>query len=208
MNGLHEATTEGARKGWSSPGRCQRRRQRAAEALAKEAKLPPGAWGPQELEKVAQVLSLRGYRIVVIDARRTYVLFSYGQGDTMLGLLLDRDHYDGMTSIPRFMGKSYLCHVCLKGYNDPGQHACDANKGTHCSSCHQTDCQELTPELLDRPHRLSRQEELSQVFDLLVGPRPDRSSLVRSCQLPIVQTVCRHGKSPLLHPTTAAPTGG
>lgn len=102
--------------------------------------LAPGAWGPEELERVVQAPSLRRYRIVVIDAKRGYTLMGYGHGDTLLGLLLDRDHYDGVTRIPRFLGKSYLCHVCLKGYNDTGQHRCDANKGAHCSSCMQMDC--------------------------------------------------------------------
>ena len=122
--------------------RCQRRRNQAALNLCKEVGLKPGAWGPRELTLVAKAPSLKDYKIVVVDASRAYSATGYGRGDHVLGLLYDQEHYDTLTSVPGFLGRSYLCLVCLKGYNNPGQHTCPRNKMNHCSSCMQDGCQE------------------------------------------------------------------
>ncbi|XP_067036362.1 uncharacterized protein [Acropora muricata] len=131
-----------ARKQWIHPRRCVYRRQQAAEALAQEVGLGPGAWGPDELTRVAMAPSLIDYKLVVVDASRTYSLVAYGHGDRLLALLYDDHHYDTLTSLKGFLGRSYLCLVCLKGYDHQGQHRCPRNKGEHCSSCLQTDCDE------------------------------------------------------------------
>ena len=47
-----------ARKQWTDPRRCVHRRQQAAEALAREVGLGPGAWGPDELTRVVMAPSL------------------------------------------------------------------------------------------------------------------------------------------------------
>ena len=127
-------------KQWIHPRRCVHRRQQAAEALAREVGLGCGAWGPDELTRVAITPSLIEYKLVVVDASRAYSLVVYGHGDRLLALLYDDHHYDTLTSLKGFLGRSYLCLVCLKGYDHQGQHRCPRNKGEHCSSCLQTDC--------------------------------------------------------------------
>ena len=57
-----------ARKQWMDPRRCVHRRQQAAEALAREVGLGPGAWGPDELTRVVMAPSLIDYKIVVVAA--------------------------------------------------------------------------------------------------------------------------------------------
>ena len=69
------------RKQWIHPRRCVHRRQQAAEALAQEVGLGPGAWGPDELTRVAMAPSLIDYKLVVVDASRAYSLVAYGHGD-------------------------------------------------------------------------------------------------------------------------------
>ena len=101
-----------------------------------------GAWGPDELTSVAMAPSLIDYKLVVVDASRAYSLVAYGHGDRLLALLYDDHHYDTLTSLKGFLVRSYLCLVCLKGYDHQGQHRCPRNKGEHCSSCLQTDCDE------------------------------------------------------------------
>ena len=130
------------RKQWIHPQRCVHRRQQAAEALAQEVGLGPGAWGPDELTRVAMAPSLIDYKLIVVDASRAYSLVAYGHGDQLLALLYDDHHYDTLTSPKGFLRRSYLCLVCLKGYDHQGQHRCLRNKGEHCSSCLQTDCDE------------------------------------------------------------------
>ena len=130
------------RKQWIHPRRCVHRRQQAAEALAQEVGFGPGAWGPDELTRVAMVPSLIDYKLDVVDASCAYSLVAYGHGDRLLALLHDNHHYDTLTSLKGFFGFSYLCLLCLKGYDHQGQHRCPRNKGERCSSCFQTDCDE------------------------------------------------------------------
>ena len=72
------------RKQWIHPRRCVHRRQQAAEALAQEVGLGPGAWGPDELTRVAMAPSLIDFKLVVVDASRAYSLVAYGHGDRLL----------------------------------------------------------------------------------------------------------------------------
>ena len=129
-------------KQWIDPRQCVHRRQQSAEALAQEVGLGPGAWGPDELTRVVMAPSLIDYKLVVVDASRAYSLVAYGHGDRLLALLYDDHRYDTLTSIKGFLGPFYLCLVCLRGYDHQGQHRCPRNKGEHCSSCLQTDCDE------------------------------------------------------------------
>ena len=100
-----------ARKQWTDPRRCIHRRQKAAETLAQEVGLGPGAWGPDEHTLVSMAPSLYDYKIVVVDASRAYSLTAYGHGDQLLALLYDDHHYDTLTSIKGFLGRSYLSRV-------------------------------------------------------------------------------------------------
>ena len=122
--------------------RSQRHRQQAAAALALEAGLTPGAWGPEELTKIALLPSMQDYKLVVIDASRAYSATAYGQGDTRLGLLYDQGHYDTLTSVEGFLTRAYFCNQCLKAYNTEAQHKCTPNRGTYCTSCRQEDCED------------------------------------------------------------------
>ena len=83
---------------------------------------------------------LRVFVIIVVDVNRLYyACFAHGIGATSLGLLHEDGHYDALTSLPTFFGKSYFCGRCLKPYNDQCQHACPANRTNHCGTCLQTD---------------------------------------------------------------------
>ena len=126
--------------GWIDRRRSYPRRQFAAKTLAREVGLGPGAWGPNELTKVAMVPSLRHYRIVVVNASQDYSVMAYGRGDQILALQYDEKHYYTLTTVTGFIGRNYLCPHCLKGCDHQSQHKCKRNKGVHCSSCLQMDC--------------------------------------------------------------------
>ena len=93
-----------------------RRRDQAARALLGEVGLRPRAYSPDELACLATAPSLRGYRIIVVDANRVYACFAYGTGPTSLGLLHEDRNYDALTSLPAFFGKSHFCGQCLQPY--------------------------------------------------------------------------------------------
>ena len=58
----------------------------------------------------------------------------------MLGLLHEDGHYDALSSLPGFFGKSYFCARCFRPYNNEGQHACPKNRENHCGACLQKGC--------------------------------------------------------------------
>ena len=70
--------------------------------------------------------------------------FAYGCGDTVIAIYYADHQYDAITKLPAFLGKSYLCPFCQKGYNDQGRHLCrdPRAKAQHCNACLQTTCQE------------------------------------------------------------------
>ena len=130
------------RRDWTDPTRNRNRVFEAAIQLLDEADLRPGAWGHDELEQVMRAPSLREYKLVVIDAQRSYLSRVYGRGPHMLGLLYEDEHYDTLTSIPGYLVKNYFCQTCFRGYDSAGRHRCPGNKAVHCSSCGQNTCLE------------------------------------------------------------------
>ena len=130
------------RKQWICNRRNLHRRQWTAERLMAEVGLGLGAWGPDELTRVATVPSLREYKIVVLDAHCTYLPMVYGHGPRTLGMVYDDHHYDALGSIKGFLWKKFFCPVCYRGYDNPGRHHCPGNRAMHCSSCNQNTCEE------------------------------------------------------------------
>ena len=91
---------------------------------------------------LATAPTLQDYTMVVIDANRASACFTYGRGDTLLGLLHEDGHYNALSSLPGFFGKSYFCSRCFQAYNNQGQLACPNNKANHCGACLQDGCQD------------------------------------------------------------------
>ena len=56
-------------------------------------------------------------------------------------LLKSNDHFDGCTSFPAFVNRSYYCVDCERGFNtnDRPNHIC---QGRRCSACGRFDCQD------------------------------------------------------------------
>ena len=81
-----------------------------------------GQWtNPRRVTRMVMAPSLKDYKIVVVvDASNAYWLVATGHGDHLLALLYDDHHYDTLTSLKGFLGHSYLCLVCLKGYDARG----------------------------------------------------------------------------------------
>jgi len=52
----------------------------------------------------------------------------------VVSLYLHHEHFDVITSLPAFFGRSYSCPACNKGYNTKEDHKCNR---TGCAGCHQ-----------------------------------------------------------------------
>ena len=110
---------------------------RMAFQLYRNAGVPEGSCGLPELQKFQEYLGPQGYQIVVICASNCVILFKDDQwNETKHKLcLVKSDHYfDGLTSIPAFINRSYFCFHCNRGYDheDHSNHNC---MGQNCPSC-------------------------------------------------------------------------
>ena len=116
---------------WRAFQRGRKIQSSAATNLHLEAYVPFGPCGYDELSCFA---------LVLVDANRAYHCANFGQGDKLLGILHKDGHYDALTSLPGFFGKSYFCARCFRPYDNEGQHACTNNAANHCGSCLQEGC--------------------------------------------------------------------
>ena len=121
-----------------------------AKKLHQAARVPEGCCGLQEVDQFQEYLGPRGYRIIVLEAARGGVIYKGGAfqhlEDKIIAIVKsihvdeqgqETAHYDGVYSIKGFMGRSYFCPKCCKGYDheDSAHHRCLAKT---CPACKQT----------------------------------------------------------------------
>lgn len=116
---------------------------RLAKELHQKAAVPEGPCGLRELQKFQDVLP--GYQIKVLSVDKPHSIIFHGPDSHKKRILLIKvdDHYHGCNSFKGFLGKSYFCHDCNRGYNqeDIKHHPC---KGKWCRSCKRADCPDFT----------------------------------------------------------------
>ena len=105
--------------------------------LHQEANVVEGPCGYEELEKFQEYLGPQGYQLIVVEHSKCLVIFkdaTYNEVPHIIGLVKYNGHYDGLTSIPALMKRSYYCRHCDRGYDreDAQHHNC---QGQHCSAC-------------------------------------------------------------------------
>ena len=114
-------------------------RQRAL-ALHQAANVPQG---PCDLDRVKLFQNyLTNYQIIVVSGTHNNTIIYPPQKSSsgekpILGLYYNDDHFDTITSIKGFLGKSYFCNRCLKGYNNTTDHLCPAM----CRCCRAFGCE-------------------------------------------------------------------
>ena len=112
---------------------------RLAKQLHRNANVPEGPCGYEELEKFQAFLGPQGYKIIVVDYVSCAILFR-GEVDNyskVIYLIKHGNHFNGLRSMIAFLNRSYFCPDCCKGYNteDAAHHSC---MGCSCSSCQRT----------------------------------------------------------------------
>ena len=102
--------------------------ERLAKQLHKEAGVPEGPCGYEELEKFQTFLGPQGYKIIVVDYVSCACIFqgNVDQYTKVIYLLKHENHYNGLRSIIAFLNRSYFCPDCCKGYDvdDAANHSC------------------------------------------------------------------------------------
>ena len=111
--------------------------ERWARLLHQDAGVPEGPCGFEELQKFQDFLGPQGYQLIVVEPSKCLVVFkdpTYNEAPHVIGLVKYNGHYDGLTSIPALMNRSYYCRHCDQGYNtQDAQH--HNSQGQNCLAC-------------------------------------------------------------------------
>lgn len=105
-----------------------------ATELHKKAGVPVGECGIEEVKKFQLVLP--NYQLNVFAMDVAALVYSGPENGNKIFLLYHNNHYDVITSMPAFLGNSFYCEICKKGYNNRDQHKCN-NPCYRCKSIHE-----------------------------------------------------------------------
>lgn len=113
--------------------------ERLAKLLHKDAGVPEGPCGVEELQKFQAYLGPMGYKIVVMDYTTCACIFKgdVKKYDKVIYLVKHNADYNGVKSMLSLLNRSYFCPECCKGFNDDdaAHHSC---MGRSCQSCQRT----------------------------------------------------------------------
>ena len=147
-----KAYVDGTYKQYDNLRRGRNIQERLAKQLHREANVPEGACGFEELKNFHEYLGPKGCKIIVADYVSCACIFQ-GNVDEykVMYLLKHENRYNDLRSMITFMNRSYFCPDCCKGYNteDAAHHSC---LGRNCASCQRTrsqkskgGCPDFTP---------------------------------------------------------------
>ncbi|CAH3144229.1 unnamed protein product [Porites evermanni] len=115
--------------------------QRQAQELHREAGVAEGPCGLPELRQFQQALGSQYQLLVMTRMKPFFLVFKGPAAPHQIRLLKSNDHFDGCTSFPAFVNRSYYCVNCERGFktNDRTNHTCQGNR---CRACGRFDCQD------------------------------------------------------------------
>ena len=125
---------------WDSLKKGYPVQQRQAQAL-QQAGVAEGPCGLPELRQFQQALGPQYQLLVMTRMKPFFLKFKGPAAPYQIRLLKSNDHFDGCTSFPAFVNRSYYCVDCERGFNtnDRTNHTCQGNR---CRACGRFDCQD------------------------------------------------------------------
>ena len=126
---------------WENQKRGYPIQEQQAKELHRQAGVAEGPCGVEELHQFQQALS-PSYQLLVMTRLKPFSLIFKGpDAPHKIRLLKSNDHFDGLTSFPAFLNRSYYCVDCQRGFNTNNKenHICE---GRRCSSCGRFDCED------------------------------------------------------------------
>ena len=126
---------------WDSLKKGYPVQQRQAQALHQQAGVAEGPCGLPELRQFQQALGSQYQLLVMTRMKPFFLIFKGPAAPHQIRLLKSNDHFDGCTSFPAFVNRSYYCVDCERGFNtnDRTNHTC---QGRRCRACGRFDCQD------------------------------------------------------------------
>ena len=115
--------------------------QRQAQELHQQAGVAEGPCGIEELRQFQQALGPQYQLLVMTRMKPFFFIFKGPAAPYQIRLLKSNHHFDGCTSFPAFVNRSYYCVDCERGFNtnDRINHTC---QGTRSSACGRFDCRD------------------------------------------------------------------
>ena len=126
---------------WENLKRGYPVQQQEAKKLHNDAGVDEGPCGVTELRQFQQALGAQYQLLVMTRIKPFFPIFKGPDAPNQICLLKSNNHYDGCTSFPAFLNRSYYCEVCDRAFNtnDKTNHSC---QGRRCSACGRFDCQD------------------------------------------------------------------
>ena len=126
---------------WDSLKKGYPVQQRQAQELHQQAGVAEGPCGLEELRQFQQALGCDYQLLVMTRIKPFFLIFKGPDAPNQIRLLKSNDHFDGCTSFPAFVNRSYYCVECERGFNtnDRTNHIC---QGRRCSACGSFDCKD------------------------------------------------------------------
>ena len=124
---------------WDNLKRGRPVQLRQAQALHQQAGVAEGPCGLPELRQFQQALGSQYQLLVMTRMKPFFLIFKGPDAPHQIRLLKSNDHFDGCTSFPAFVNRSYYCLDCERGFNtnDRTGHTC---QGRRCRACWCFDC--------------------------------------------------------------------
>ena len=113
--------------------------EHAALELHRLAGVDRGPCGLQELEKFQRYLHPTYQLLVMCRTKPFFLIYKGPPAPKQIKLIKSETHYDGCTSFPALVNRSYWCSLCEKGFDhdDAKHHPCEGRK---CKSCSRKEC--------------------------------------------------------------------
>ena len=124
---------------WENLKRGYPIQEEEAKELHRQAGVVEGPCGLPELAKFQQALGPTYQLLVMLRIKPFDLIFKGPDAPHQICLLKANNHFDGLTSFPAFLNRSYYCIDCERGFNtnDKENRICE---GRRCSSCGRFDC--------------------------------------------------------------------
>ena len=128
-------------RNWENLKRGLPVQEHQAKELHQQAGVPEGPCGLPELQQFQHALGSEYQLLVMLRKKPFDLIFKGPDAPHQILLLKSNDHFDGLTSFPAFLNRSYYCVDCQRGFNtnDKANHIC---QGRRCSACGRFDCED------------------------------------------------------------------
>ena len=113
----HKDQSVDALRQWDSLKKGYPVQKRQAQALHREAGVAERPCGVPELRQFQQALGSQYQLLVMTRMKPFFLIFKGPAAPHQIRLLKSNEHYDGCTSFPAFVNRSYFCLDCEKGFN-------------------------------------------------------------------------------------------